>query len=596
MLTVGPLIIAAPWGLLALMAAPVVVYIHWFRRRSPPRTVTGLFLYPPPSATAVSGRRRERLRVSASLCAELLAVLALTWWLCDVFLASDQRGRHLSIVVDDRLRLHAQLPDGSTPAAAIHQQLATRLAQLSTADRVTVIASGVVPRVLAGPAATPAQALAALAAWQPTAAWHELEPATTLAQQITAQVAHDGGEMLVASDRIPPDVIPGMGWLATGVPLAASGVADVRWLRDAAGERLVVRIVASGAAPARPLEVRFGERVIASLPAVNAGTLIIPVSGDAERLTVALGGPDPLADDDQVEVLRPSPRSVHVALALPPALQALVERVLRGIPEVVIVPTGATAIEVLISTAEQTCPAGAWWLRIAPTAGSDAALGPFLVRRGHPLARDLDGTGVLWVGATARAALAADAEALISAGPLVLLSEQRRGRARWLTLHADPLAGTLAAHPLWPSLLANLVAARRAALPGVVDPNRPSDQPTLVVLPPASNELHVSGPGADNSTHFFADADGVVLLPALAIAGTWQLQLAHEQPAWQALNVLAVDERMSDFSTATTRTIEPTASALVAVERQRSVAEKLLPLLLAALAATLACWLWVRGR
>ncbi len=597
MLTLGPLVLAAPWGMLALLAAPAVVYIHWFRRRSPPRLITGLFLYPPPSSTAVSGRRRERLRVSASLCAELLAILALTWWLCDAFLASNQRGRHVSIVVDDRLRLHAHLPDGSTPAAAIHQQLAQRLMQLSAADRVTVIASGVVPRVLAGPAATPAQALAAVAAWQPNAAWHELEPATTLAQQITAQAAHDGGEVLVASDRIPPDAIPGLGWLATGMPLAASGVADVRWLRDAAGERLVVRVVASGAAPARALEVRFAERVLARLSGVTAGTLIIPVSGDAERLTVALRGDDPLPDDDQVEVLRPPQRTVHVALALPPAVQAMVERVLRGIAEVEIVPFTAATIDVLISTAEHICPTGAWWLRIAPTAGSDAALGPFLIRRGHPLARDLDGTGVLWAGAAPRAALPMDAEPLISAGPQVLLSEQRRGRARWLTLHAEPLAGTLAVHPLWPSLLANLIAARRAALPGVIDPNRPSDQPTLVVLPTASTALYARGPGvADDSTRFFADADGAVLLPALAIAGAWQLQLAQEQPAWQTLNVLAMDERMSDFTTATTRTIEPAATALVAVERQRSAAEKLLPLLLAALAATLACWLWVRGR
>jgi hypothetical protein len=193
---------------------------------------------------------------------------------------------------------------------------------------------------------------------------------------------------------------------------------------------------------------------------------------------------------------------------------------------------------------------------------------------------------------------------------MVLLSEQRHGRERWLTLHADPLAGTMATHPLWPSLLANLIAARRAAVPGVVDRNRRADQSTTVVLPTGHDELVVSGPGPGNGngngngneksssdvTRFFADADGVVLLPALATPGTWQLRLAAETGVWQTLNVLAIDERMGDFATATTRTSEPASSALVAVERQRSVAEKLLPLLLAAVAATLACWLWLRGR
>jgi hypothetical protein len=609
MLTLGPLVLGAPWGLLALLGVPAVLFIHWFRRRSPPRPVTGLFLYPPPSATAMSGRRRERLRRSASLAAELLAVLLLAWWLSDIFLARDQRGRHLSVVLDDRLRLHVRLPDGSTPAAAIRAQVGARLARLQAVDRVTVIASGVVPKILAGPATTPAQAAAALAAWEPHAAWHQLEPATILAQQISAQAAADGGEVLVASDRIPVDAAPGLGWLATGQPVAASGIADVRWFRDAEGERLLVRIVSSGAAPARDLDVHQGEHVLMRRSAVGAGTVLIPLSGDVEHLTVSLRGADPLADDDAVEVVRPAVRTVRVAVALPATAQALVERVLRGLPEVVLGPAGS-GVEVLISTPEQVCPVGAWWLRLAPTAGADAALGPFLMRRGHPLARDLDGTGVLWVGGAQHAALPADAESLISAGPMVLLSEQRHGRERWLTLHADPLAGTMATHPLWPSLLANLIAARRAAVPGVVDRNRRADQSTTVVLPTGHDELVVSGPGPGNGngngngneksssdvTRFFADADGVVLLPALATPGTWQLRLAAETGVWQTLNVLAIDERMGDFATATTRTSEPASSALVAVERQRSVAEKLLPLLLAAVAATLACWLWLRGR
>ena len=63
----GPLVIAAPWGLLALLTLPAILAIHWFRRRSPPRSVTGLFLYPPPVPSAASGRRRERMLSSGSL-------------------------------------------------------------------------------------------------------------------------------------------------------------------------------------------------------------------------------------------------------------------------------------------------------------------------------------------------------------------------------------------------------------------------------------------------------------------------------------------------------------------------------------------------
>ena len=598
MMLLGPLALGAPWGLLALAGIPAVLAIHWFRRRSPTRTVTGLFLYPPPAPTAASGRRREQIVATPSLWLELFAVLALAWWLTDVYLASDQRGRHVGIVLDDRLRLRATLADGSTPAERIRRQLAARLADLRPVDRVTVIASGAVPRVLAGPAATPEQATAAISAWVPSSPWHELEPATTLMQQILAQVAHDGGDMLVASDRIPHDAPTGIGWIATGEPLAASGLADVRWVRDDAGERLVVRVTVSGAAPVRALEVRAGEAVIGTVPGVAAGTVILPLEPaklhDAEVLTVSLLGADPLPIDDTVQVFRPPLRVVHITLTLPAGLQALVDRVLHGIPGIAIGPAN-NATEFVIGTRPET-QLGVWSLCIAPTAGSDAALGPFLVRRGHPLARDLDGTGLLWVGGQPRAAQSIDSESLISAGNLVLLSEQRHGRDRMVTLHADPAAGTLAAHPLWPSLIANVIEARRAALPGVVDPNRPAALPTLVVLPPGSTSLSVTAPDGIDTTTFTADTDGAVLLPALRLAGTWQLRLGDARATWKTLNVSTLDERMSDFTTAMTRTIEPTDSALVAVERRRSAAERLVPLILAALAGVLACWFWAKGR
>ena len=604
MMMLGPLALGAPWGLLALAGIPAVLTIHWFRRRSPPRAVTGLFLYPPPAPTAASGRRREQIVATPSLWLELLAVLALAWWLTDVYLASDQRGRHVGVVLDDRLRLRATLADGSTPAERIRSQLAARIADLRPVDRVTVIASGVVPRVLAGPAATPEQALAAIAAWVPSSPWHELEPATTLIQQITAQVAQDGGDVLVASDRIPTDLPAGLGWIATGEPVAASGLADVRWLRDDTGERLVVRVAASGAIPtsgqraARGLEVRAGDVLIGTVPAIVSGTVLLPLDPKRvqgiETLTVALQGADPLPVDDTVQVARPELRVVHVTLTLPPAIQALVERVVHGIPGIIVGPSNA-ATELVISTTTETAP-GVWSLRIAPTAGSDAALGPFLVRRGHPLARDLDGNGMLWVGGLPRAALPLDADALISAGSLVLLSEQRRGRDRLVTLHADPAAGTLAAHPLWPSLIANMIEARRAALPGVTDPNRPASLPTSVVLPPAFTALSVIAPNAVDISSFTADTDGMVLLPPLRLAGKWQMRLGDEHTTWKSLNVTTLDERMGDFTTAITRTIEPAASVLVAVERRRSAAERVVPLIFAALAGILACWFWARGR
>ena len=577
--------LGAPWGLLALAGIPAILAIHWFRRRSQPQPVTGLFLWPAPAPSAAGGRRRERVVSLPSLWCELLAVVAFTWWLADVHPTADERGQQLVVVLDDRLRLQAVQSSGLTAAARIQRDLSARFATLREADRVTLITSGATPRILAGPGATPAAATQALAGWQPAAAWHELGPALDLAQQLAA-LGGGGGQWLIASDRQPDDLPNGAGLLACGENVATTGLADVRWLRDGAGERLVVRV--AGTAAARPLILAHAGLEIARLPAVGPGTVLIPLAGSGassvpEELDVALDGPDPLPADDRVRLRRPPERLVRVAEDVPAALTPLITQVLAAVPG--ILPGGLTP-DLLITTSSAAGP-GTWRLRLAP-AGGAAALGPFLTRAGHPLCRDLDGSGLLWVGGANTGPITS--EALLSAGNQVLYREQRRGRDRLLDLHADLQAGTLVQHPLWPALIANLIETRRAFLPGCAEATIPIGRSTPLVLPAGEQEVLLSGPGATAVT-LVADADGQVLLPALERAGSWQVQLAGRP--WLTLEAVALDARQADFATAASSTREPAAAEAVAVERRRSPAERVLPLLVAA-AALLAAWAWAR--
>ncbi len=627
---IGPLSIGVPWGLLALAALPAILAIHLFRQRSPPRPVTGLFLWPLPSTTPASGRRRERVVNLPSLWLELLAALALAWWLADVHPAGDDHGRHLVLVLDDRQRLQAQLSTvgstSDTPAERIRVALHARLAALRANDRVTVIASGLTPRLLCGPAAEPQQALTALAAWQPQAAWHELEPALTLATHLAARSgAASGAELLLASDRLPPDLADEIGCAAHGAAVATSGLAEVRWLRDAHGERVVVRTFVSSSPAPRALDLRAGDRVLLTLPDAVVGalgttlgttrgtTLVIPLTSAAipDQLTLALRGPDPLPFDDSVTLLRPPLREVRVALRLtaggPLAVQ--VQRVLAAVPGI----AAAGAVPDLVITdstaaAGDAVPPGCWSLRIAPAPGGEALLGPFLRRAGHPLCTDLDGTGLLWVGGLAREHLAPDATELVSGGNQVLLAEQRRGRDRLVSLYTDAAHGTLLQHPFWPALLANMVEARRTALPGVASPNLAIGQPCRAVLPEGVARATLRGPDG-SSTTLVADADGTVLIPALPLAGDWTLvaeppaggsdagAAASASPAWSlSLRTTALDPRLGDLATAASLTREPPAGHTVAVERHRSPAELLVPLLLAA-GAAIAAWIcFGRGR
>ncbi len=586
MIALGPLIIGAPWGLAALAGIPAVLAIHWFRLRSPPRPVTALFLWPPPAPAAAGGRRRDRLRNLPSLWLELFAVAVLAAWLADLHPAGDDRGRHLVIVLDDRRRLQAHLPGSGTPADRLRDDLRARFAALAGDDRVTVIASGATPRLLAGPAAEVAQARAAVDRWSPAGAWHDLDAALAFAGQL-AGPATGGASVLLASDRLPPsDSAPGIAAIARGRALATTGLADVRWVREGAAERLVVG--SAGDAPPRPREIRAAGAVIARVSG-TPGTHLLPLPRDPpESLGVALVGDDPLPADDQATVRRPARRAVRVAIDLPDPTGAAVRAVVAALPD--IEPPGV-APDLLVGTADSAEP-GAWVLRIAP-GGGDASLGPFLVRRGHPLCRDLDGSGLLWVGGLPLTDLAPGSVPLMSAGDTVLLAETRRGRDRRIDAWVDPARGTLLHHPLWPALLANVIEARRAALPGVTAPTVAVGQPVPVVLPVGTASVVLRGPdGAEAPV--VADADGRALLPALDRAGTWTLLTAGGP--WLTLEAVDLDQRLADLAAAADgeRAAPPTEA--VAVARRRSPAALLLPLVLAALAAFGAWWFGGRGR
>jgi hypothetical protein len=573
--------VGAPWGLLALAAIPAILAIHWFRRRAAPHRVSALFLWPAPAPVSASGRRPERIVNLPSLWLELLLALALVWWLADLHPSGDDAGRHLVIVLDDRLRLQAHLPAGDSPADRLRNELATRLHALGTADRVSLLASGSVPRLLAGPAASPVECAAALAKWVPESGWHDLEPALALAGQLAA--CGGTGEVLLASDRVPVDLPTGIGCVARGMPVPTSGLADARWLRDGQGERLVLRVYG----PPRDIEIAVDQHTFARIPAVS-GTVLVPLTTPPEAVRVVLAGADPLPQDDAVLLRRPPLRAVRVANQFPEPARAAAQRVLAAL--FAVEPGGPAPHLELTSTSGAT--PGAWQMQIAGGAGG-AVLGPFLTRRGHPVARDLDGTGLLWAGAAERALLPADATEIISAGTQVLLSEQRHGRDRHFTCAVDPTRGTLLQHPLWPGLIANLVEARRAALPGVSQPAVPVGRPLSVVLPTDAEQVQLIGPTGISAT-LSADSDGAVLLPALDHAGTWRLEVAGRP--WEQIEALPLDERLGELAGAATAERAGATPTLVAVARRRTAAELLLPLLLAAAAAAGAWLCAARGR
>ena len=622
----------APLGLLALLALPALIAIHLFRRRFRPRPTTGLFLWGDARLAPAAGRRRQRLVWRASLLFELLAALALTWFLSDPHLGHRERARHLIVVLDDRARLQATLPDGSQVADVLRAALSVRLRALDRDDRVTLITSGRPARILAGPAASAPEAAELLDRWRPAAPMHALDDAIGLAVDLATEGvgAQQTANLLVVSDRAPLGLADTAGVFTRGLARPAGGLVDARWIRAADGERLAVRAVAHGGPAVRTLVVRAGDRELArralSLGPEEAQTVVLPLPADPpDSLSVALLGEDPVAVDDQATLVRPPSRQVRVAIAVPPEVAGPVRRALMAVVGVTLV-TDADAADLVVLGAHTPAPAGddAWTLRLAPGAGA-VVVGPFLAARGNALLRGVDFTGVIWVGAPAAGegedpgnaltvgedpgnALTVGedpGDSLLVAGEAGLVAETWRGRTRHVVVHVDLTRSNLVDHPAWPGLVANLVAARRDALPGPLRTNVPLGQEARVTLPVGRDTLRLVPPDGGVPLDLAADARGEVLIPPLDRPGVYGLELGPDPAAdpaapapaaagpWGRMNALLVGPELSDLSGATSLDVAPADLGEGDVERRRGPAAHLIPLLVALLAG-LAAWVAFR--
>lgn len=622
MITLG-----APLGLLGLLALAAVVGLHLYRRRLTRRPTAGLFLYAAAAQAPTAGRRRAPLRRRASLLFELLAALALVWALTDPFLATPTTAEHLVVVLDDRACLHALRADGRSVRDALGADLDARLADLAPDDRVTLVQSGRAPRVLLGPEATPTAARAALLAWDPRAPDHAPDRPFAAALGLARDLA-PGAAVLIASDRVPERLPPGVGVVARGDARPTSGLADARWLRADGRhpERVTARVVAWSALPiTRELTLSAQGRVVArerlTLPPGQPVGVVLPLPEEAPlsskdpgiSLALTLNGPDPLALDDAVTLIRPPSREVTVALDV--ADPGPWQRALTAVGGARLVASADRGVHLRVvgpAAAARPGPTGAaagteppWSVRVAPAVDGPAALGPFLAARGHPLLRGVDLTGAIWVGGVPTAS--ATGSPLLLAGDRVLIAEADpsgpTGGA--LTLHLDLARAPLVDHPAWPALVANLVAARRAALPGPSRTNAPLGQPVVVTLPAGVSRLAVVDPTGVRVERV-ADGAGQVLIPGLERVGLHRLELLGDdgQPiaggerregaeasgqAWGQVNGILVDPTLGDLSAARTADVTPALGQGATVSRRRSAAERLAPLLLA-LAALLLAW------
>ena len=499
---------ANTWGLLGLVALPVIVVIHLYHRRYPTLPIAGLHLWGVETHTTTAGRTRERLPLTASLICELLAAFLLSLVLADPRWGQLGKVAHLVVVLDNSASMSARPPGEKPFRESAIDELERRISQLPRGSVVTLLRTGRRPEMLAGPATSWDEAKQKLVDWRPSLPKHDFLPTWDLA----AQLAEGNGKLLFLTDAVPGEdvaVPKTMEVASVGRTLENVSISAARWDFDslAAKGRVFVRLTNHGR---RKANVRIAGMLgsvdglneaaarEARVPAGNTATttdaplrkkifendvtldvgasvpLEVDVPGGLGRMTLeceSIG--DGLALDNRVELIEPKVRLLHVAVTLPKdnATEQAVNRVLTTLPNISV--TESETAELIIAPSDPLPPSQRelWWLGIGPLDTSDEArkaaldlAGPYVLEKQNPLLDGLTLGGVVWGGAQP---VKLEVSPIITSGTLPLLARLTGTRTTAYLLNIDFARTNLGDSPDWPILMSNLAELRRDNLPGL---------------------------------------------------------------------------------------------------------------------------------
>ena len=640
------IVLANPWGFLALAAVPLLVAIHSLRQRSRRVVTSTLFLLEHAGPLPTGGIRLERFRQAVPFWMQILASLALTWLLVEPrFIRTDSR-QTVAVVLDSS----ASMAAFRAPTIAALERTLERLGAVAGHTDWHLLETGPRrPPLHAGD--TLAGLLGALPQWQPTLGTHDFSGALAVAQALAPA---DRGAVILVTDR-DVAVPSGVALLSVGTSLDNTGFVGAEVSADAAApsassggpsSRWRAIIVNRGQLPSRrQLTILTGPA--AGLPTApqpapididlapgETKTLTGAWPAGAERVLLDIG-PDRFPLDDSIAIARAVPRRVRVAIrAGTPggdvlgrmlAAATFVETVAEAdSADLVVEPfgTAGTGAAIQVAAAAPATPAAA-----AGADGADGADGtdnataardetgqapapprPWvldpapLAVEDHPLVRDLAWNGFL-SGSAGLITPGEGDEPLVWKGarPLVLVRHritESGAVGELLLINADLDASTASRTPALVVLLERFVERVRGRIErpwaGTFQAEEEIPMPalaaTLVVEPRASPDAEGGETPRPRSQPFRgrAPADAGFFTVA-ANAGEASTQALLQGATQQA------DPRESDFRTA--GPADTVDEVRLELARRQSVADPFLPGWLALVAAALlVAWGWKQAQ
>lgn len=516
----------APWGLLALLALPVLVAAYFLRRKQPPRVVSALFLWRTRDLQAEAGPRFERFTRELSLTFETLAVVCAALFLADARCGTAASSKHLVVIVDGGLSMLARQA-GHSVADRVKTEVAS-LVQREGAGTLTLIESGPRPTVLAGPQQPVDRALSVLEGWTPSQPAHDLAPAFALARSLGAVGQRlwfftDGP--LEGTGVLPEHVEA----LSLGSPAANLALVSAQ-RHDEGGVAQVTVRVGNCTEEARTVNVRFD--VVGDAPQTHAvsleplGTAVLRAGFKATGpIEVALPD-DALSEDGRVTLLPAPLAEVKVGF-----VEGLDEGARAALGRFLAIAPAVTVSEP--STLRFGPPGSRAQVTLGVQGATRSFVGPFFTQKGQPLFDDVQLGGVVWA-----AGANPPGRVLMSMGDAILVSEEEDGTVH---LNLDVAHSNVQRTVAWPVLLGNVVRAARLKTPGLPRRHLMLGEEVLVVTAPEGVWRFV-GPAKQVRPILGV---GVLTSPPLPAPGRWELQ--RDGALVDALVVLPLDPRESDL-------------------------------------------------
>jgi len=292
------LLFANPAGFWALLGIPAILAIHFLQRESRRVTTSTLFLLEQLAPESAQGRRFERLRNSAALWLQLLAVLLVAWLLAGPRWIRPDSVQKVAIVLDSSASMSAF-------AGEARQAVEIQSAALATAAARTewMLIESLSARKTLYSGTDRAAMLAALDSWHPGGPGHDPEPALRAA----LGVVRGNGVVVLVTDRAQA-VLPGVVLLAVGSPIDNTGFTGLQ--ADGGTWRVLARNYG-------PQAVRRNWKIDGR----DQGAIGIAPGGMAElrgvfppgvdKLTLSIDG-DRFPLDDSLPVVRPQPKRIGI--------------------------------------------------------------------------------------------------------------------------------------------------------------------------------------------------------------------------------------------------------------------------------------------